>query len=163
MTGNMSQRWPGASTSALSVASSAAVGIENAFPFGRGCSACRAFGWGFRRYGCRRGFRFRRRGLGRRRSRWCSRSASRCSAEAGHVRNQSFHIGSIHRQRDHARGLHLRRGRFQKCCQLIRRILTGNMSQRWPGGAASALSVASSAAVRIENAFPRDGGRCCTA
>ena len=149
LTGNMSQRWPNAATSALSVASTAALRIEKAFPV---CIACRTSRWCFRRSGCCTWLRFswRRRGPGR----WCRRRAGRCSPEAGQVGDQSFHFSAIQSQGDHAGSFHLGGGRFQKCCQLSWRILTGNMSQRRPNGPTSALSVASTAAVRIENALP---------
>ena len=84
--------------------------------------------------------------------------ATDVSPEAGQVGNQCFHFSIIQRQRDHAASFHLRSGRFQKCRQLSWLILSGNMSQRWPNAATSALSVASTAAVRIENTLPLGGG-----
>ena len=92
------------------------------------------------------------------RSRWRRRCrADRCSPEAGHVGNQSFHIGSIHSQRDHSGSFHLGGGRFQNRCQLSWRILTGRMSQRWPEPPTPALSMTSATALRIKNVLPPSG------
>jgi hypothetical protein len=160
LAGRMSQRRPRSAASGLSVASTAAMRIIDTFPVGGGRCAGRIFRRWFRRPGWRScsGSGWSRWGRSGRRGR--TGRGDRSSPKAVHIGNQCRHISSIHAQRGHTGGFHLCGGGFQNGGQLSRWILTRSMSQRRPRSAAPGLSVASTAAMRIINAFPLGSGRC---